>query len=126
MRTIPIQFKSFEIKQYDPRTQKITFSLIVNDGKDNEMRREIEISKINAQQIITEATTKIKQKNMSRATGNIIDDLTSFKLMNDDEYVEKLERFLEMFMSQTRSLKSSRLSYIDIQKQAEGKKFEWH
>jgi len=122
MKTVAVKFISADVAAYNARDDKVDVRILLNDGKDKQMLKQLTIDSP-AQQaalILREIREKMKK---AHGTGPNYDDdplagLVNIRWAQDEEAVqERLARFLATLGEKVRNAKRKNLSYYELEKQ---------
>lgn len=122
MKNVAVKFISADVAAYNAREDKVDVRILLNDGKDKQMLKQLKIDSP-AQQaalILREIREKMKK---AHGTGPSYDDdplvgLLNIRWAQDEEAVqERLARFLATLSEKVRNAKRKNLSYYELEKQ---------
>jgi hypothetical protein len=125
MKTVAVKFISADVAAYNARDDKVDVRILLNDGKDKQMLKQLKIDSPaqQAELILREIREKMKK---NHGTGPSYDDdplagLVNIRWTQDEEAVqERLARFLATLGEKARNAKRKNLSYYELEKQVLG------
>ncbi|MEM4282180.1 MAG: hypothetical protein QXU88_01035 [Candidatus Woesearchaeota archaeon] len=127
MQFVDISYKKIEVEQFDPRTEEVSFRVIVNSaGKEKAFVKRCKIIEpaILTKEVISEIRNKAKKADSGISfvedegplAGTVV-----VRTSNDiEELEEKMTRFFSSICERARSAKLGRLSYYEIEKSIKG------
>jgi hypothetical protein len=121
MKTVTVKFLGAEVAAYNGRDDTVDIRILLNDGKDKQLLKQLKIESPAAQAdaMLREIRDKLKK---AHATGPSYDDdplagLVHIKWTQDEELVhERLAKFLAALGERARNAKRKNMSYYEVEK----------
>ncbi len=122
MKSVPVKFVGVEVASYNARDEHLEIRVLLNDGKDKQMIKQlcIEDPARQADEILKEVRERLKKAHSTKH--NYDDDplagIVHIKWLQDEELVqERLAKFLAALREKTRNAKRKNISYYDLEQQ---------
>ncbi len=122
MKTVAVKFAGVEVASYNARDEHLEIRVLLNDGKDKQMIKQLRIEDPagQADEILREVREKLKK---AHSTGPNYDydplsGIVHIKWLQDEELVqERLAKFIAALREKIRNAKRKNTSYYDLEKQ---------
>jgi predicted DNA-binding protein (UPF0278 family) len=122
MKTVSVKFVGIEVASYNARDEHLEIRVLLNDGKDKQMIKQLRIEDPagQADEILKEVREKLKK---AHSTGPSYDSdplsgIVHIKWMQDEELVqERLAKFIAALREKIRNAKRKNISYYDLERQ---------
>ncbi|MEM2916121.1 MAG: hypothetical protein QXT19_02070 [Candidatus Woesearchaeota archaeon] len=122
MKTVPVKFISAEVASYNARDEHLEIRILLNDGKDKQMIKQLHIEDPSGQ--ANEILKEVREKLMKAlASGPNYDDnplsgIVNIRSLQDEELVEeRLAKFIVALREKIRNAKRKNISYYDLEQQ---------
>ncbi|MEM4246735.1 MAG: hypothetical protein QXR48_00290 [Candidatus Woesearchaeota archaeon] len=122
MKTVPLRFISAEVASYNARDEHLEIKILLNDGKDKQMIKQLHIEDPSGQanEILREVREKLKKAHSSGPNydDNPLSGIVNIRLLQDEELVEeRLAKFIAALKEKIRNAKRKNISYYDLEQQ---------
>ena len=124
MKEVNVKLEQIEVKQFNPRTEKVQFSVLYNDGVERGFTQEVRVS--NPEALASSMLKQIRSEVRSRAQPTDDDSplagIINVRIEYPDieEIHDRVEKFFSKISNGIKNAKLERLSWIDMQHKIEG------
>jgi len=121
MKRVDVKLLSAEVVEYNARDEHLEVRVLLNDGKDKALVRQLRIEDParQAEDVLKEISEKLKKAHQASAgDDDLLGGIVHIRWMQDEELAhERLAKFFAALREKIRNAQRKNISYYDLERQ---------